>query len=695
MDVRKQIPKFFLKQFTEHFVCCALFLKASLLYGDRSMCHACCQILLGLKRCTTDEMFCKLLEEELWNLLPHIHQATSSAAYHGAFFLLCDVMGSHQSVQRSLMKLTSMLMDVGDAYGESFTETQKILDARYGLSDMVFEPFMIEPLSLTMKCGSTFSPNSNKVFDLIRVSSDHVPGILEAQPLHFSCLSASDGSKVEVLGPKMSSATAKAHGCPNSGGTIPMGGPIVGVVPSGSIVQLPHESYMSSPPVEVVGETFVPESMEEKAIKLLIDSANQPEFTVHHNPPTSNSKKDATSDSAATSQLEELAIPDESVIPKQMCMIIDKMHVYSVHYVILDFKTPVFLSDLIFPPLKALASITISVWGPGQNPEEAQVITHSDRISKKALIFSNMVTPVHFQYMKIVFVGTESCSAIIPLGQFFGYTTKELSSPNQTAEYYDKEYESISCRYALTADRIKSFPIRLDASSKYTTRLNDVMLSTLKRDYLQCAHLQLSLNFLRNNPAWTCVNNLLAVKDLDQDMEKLPKLSEKSFSSQRLLLSCLLDTIVFHASSLNKKDGNASLNSANLITKEEFLSLFKRLCIYGAASITELSTSVLFMLCGKSLWWSEALVDIFQYCFCEDTVVPLPRRRLFNVVMKLIHSTEDINQVVENFLLLLQQHVKTMLSTDNKTANISMLNTMYDYILLLLTQILESKDNQT
>ena len=43
---------------------------------------------------------------------------------------------------------------------------------------MVFEPYMIEPLCLTMKCGSTFSPNSSKVFDIIRISSDHLPGKL-------------------------------------------------------------------------------------------------------------------------------------------------------------------------------------------------------------------------------------------------------------------------------------------------------------------------------------------------------------------------------------------------------------------------------------------------------------------------------------------------------------------------------------
>ena len=152
------------------------------------------------------------------------------------------------------------------------------------------------------------------------------------------------------------------------------------------------------------------------------------------------------------------------------------------------------------------------------------------------------------------------------------------------------------------------------------------MLSTVKRDYLLCVHLQLCLNFLRNNSAWSCVNNLMTSKDLDGTLSNSPKLSEISFSSQRLLLTCLLHTIVFYVSSRGKDEEASSINS-NIISRDEFLSLFKKLCIYGASTITELGTSVLFMLCGKSPWWSDALVDTFQHCFCEDSILPLPRRR--------------------------------------------------------------------
>lgn len=87
-------------------------------------------ILNAFFRCSTDKAYSKLLEKELWDLLPHIHQAASSAAYHWAFLLLCDVIGSYYDDVELLNKFTKMLTDVGYAYGQSFTETQKVLDAR-------------------------------------------------------------------------------------------------------------------------------------------------------------------------------------------------------------------------------------------------------------------------------------------------------------------------------------------------------------------------------------------------------------------------------------------------------------------------------------------------------------------------------------------------------------------------------------
>ena len=84
-----------------------------------------------------------------------------------------------------------------------------------------------------------------------------------------------------------------------------------------------------------------------------------------------------------------------------MCMIVDKMLLLSMHYVILDFQTEVYLSDLIFPPCKALASVTVCIWENGQTQDDARVIAFNDQINRKALILSNMVKPVSLRYMKV------------------------------------------------------------------------------------------------------------------------------------------------------------------------------------------------------------------------------------------------------------------------------------------------------
>lgn len=77
------------------------------------------------------------------------------------------------------------------------------------------------------------------------------------------------------------------------------------------------------------------------------------------------------------------------------------MHVYSMHYAVLDFKSTVLLSDLTFPPCKALASITIYAWDAGQTSDSAKVVAYSDEISRKALVLSNVVPPVSLQYIKV------------------------------------------------------------------------------------------------------------------------------------------------------------------------------------------------------------------------------------------------------------------------------------------------------
>ena len=82
-------------------------------------------------------------------------------------------------------------------------------------------------------------------------------------------------------------------------------------------------------------------------------------------------------------------------------MVVEKMHVSSIHYAVLEFENTVLLTDIIFPPCKALASISISVWKQGETQEEGKLIAYSDEINQKALVLSNIVKPLTARFMKV------------------------------------------------------------------------------------------------------------------------------------------------------------------------------------------------------------------------------------------------------------------------------------------------------
>ena len=84
-----------------------------------------------------------------------------------------------------------------------------------------------------------------------------------------------------------------------------------------------------------------------------------------------------------------------------MCLIIDMMHLYSWHYAVIDFKSPVLLTDIIIPPCKALASLTISYWQAGEDQMQAEVLAHSEEIGMKAVVMSNIIPSISCQYIKV------------------------------------------------------------------------------------------------------------------------------------------------------------------------------------------------------------------------------------------------------------------------------------------------------
>lgn len=89
-----------------------------------------------INRTTTKVRFVESVLQETWKLLPHLHEASSSAAIHWMYILLLKFLDNdvhlecETSSEVALKSLTKMLLDVGSVYGNGLDKTQRILDAR-------------------------------------------------------------------------------------------------------------------------------------------------------------------------------------------------------------------------------------------------------------------------------------------------------------------------------------------------------------------------------------------------------------------------------------------------------------------------------------------------------------------------------------------------------------------------------------
>lgn len=80
-------------------------------------------------RCSPCSSFNSKLHKALWELIPHVHNAFSSAAYHWIFVLLSDLLS--ETLERSdLERLLNILLDVSKVYGSKIPEIQKMLNAK-------------------------------------------------------------------------------------------------------------------------------------------------------------------------------------------------------------------------------------------------------------------------------------------------------------------------------------------------------------------------------------------------------------------------------------------------------------------------------------------------------------------------------------------------------------------------------------
>jgi baculoviral IAP repeat-containing protein 6 len=74
-------------------------------------------------------------------------------------------------------------------------------------------------------------------------------------------------------------------------------------------------------------------------------------------------------------------------VPPQQAIVIDRMHSGARRFVVLDFGTPVLLTDMIIPSCSDLVSLSIDIWLQREDTDGQRLVVASD-IGVRTLVVS-------------------------------------------------------------------------------------------------------------------------------------------------------------------------------------------------------------------------------------------------------------------------------------------------------------------
>ncbi|XP_036324883.1 baculoviral IAP repeat-containing protein 6 isoform X2 [Rhagoletis pomonella] len=351
--------------------------------------------------------------------------------------------------------------------------------------------------------------------------------------------------------------------------------------------------------------------------------------------------------------------------PKQM-VVIDRMHSGARRFVVLDFGSPILLSDLVIPACDELASLHIDIWCFDEEADSVRLVVASD-ISTKTLVLSDLQPPPICRYMKITIIGRIGMSATkckIPIGSFYGHAVvleqdgygdsllRFMKQPPQNIQAQIKAlmslYEDVHCRYSLASCKLIELltPI-LNCEMSNVAHMqafihkqreedaNTVDNSKVVTIYEECILLQHQINVIRN-VIGRLENSLLplnlnyastagpAGSFGDASLKNVLQLASRD--KLRVLGQSLVEILLHFSIEYGIKN---ILPVHQLFTMDVANMLFNSLVVYGDAHIQLATCSLLVRMCCFQSWWGDFLADIFCNLFSSQNSKVFPQDRIF------------------------------------------------------------------
>ncbi|KAG5670331.1 hypothetical protein PVAND_000606 [Polypedilum vanderplanki] len=625
------------------------------------------QNLVDQKQC---HAFQNSLKDSILAAIADIKNISHAGALRWLIILISGTSNAESQAEIST-EIIRLLIDVLSEISTRSNPLNSVLQSRFGLYGMPFESELFDmELPSFVKGGSNsnslysnvFLPKSNgtngsqqqqqqqqnQFSDLknfcsfdnteIRVPihmrrksiNNHIKGLLEVEPLHFTCCSTSEATRIENMDSlsmqtsnviddilvetpsQISAGTSKLTS--NNEHILKMPNEDIKIVFKNSENEMDKKMMESTYTIakNVVDKIFYSQIKKNKFKEpsyVKATAANMPIFTgdeefmilqqgekdqqfeVENNRSQYNA---STVYSNKVREFIEETNRDDSVTnilpwhkllssPSKQMIVVDRMHSGARRQVTLDFGYPILLTDLIIPACSDLASLTIDVWCFEEEGDCVRLAISQD-IAIKALILSDLQPPPVCRYLRLSVVGRYGMSATrckLPMGSFYGhvvilddsYADPVMKFVKKKKNYIKAQlkvlnalYEDTHCRYCLSS-----------------SKLSELLQPLLRNDNSNMSHMQ------------TYLNRLKETDDNSQEYVKISSVYEECMTFQNQL-NVVKNVIKRLEKALNENPQQASETSLQQLPSDKLRviseclveSLLHFITTYGTLSIATL-----------------------------------------------------------------------------------------------------------
>ncbi|KAK5648597.1 hypothetical protein RI129_003489 [Pyrocoelia pectoralis] len=703
-------------------------LRYCLLFANRSMAHKCVKLMILCSNGAKDvgeqvgKHFDLSVLNVLMNILDSVDQVNSAASLQWLINLLLKVTQPDQMASVAL-KCISLLGSISHELNKRTNPYHLLLRSRYGLFGTPLEPELfdieppppIKPSSIavtyaTVVTGENTTPqldfHTNYAFnkealdpkEVLSVTkgdgkiklkniapSKLVRGLLETEPLHFTCASASEGTRIEradvnggssflnnlipitVSGPQtQTSGTKKVEGEHHFSDFAEVYHNHMGKN-TGNGQGSSNNSYTSlmDGAYQVIFQTDNVKT--EDFPKLIADTL---EISVDSDSGSMNSEPQSKSAFIA----DKILSPNQSlpwqqllVAPPQQVIVVERMHSGARRFVTLDFGQPVLLTDVLIPACHDLVSISLDLWIKSEDVDATRLVTASD-ISTRNLVFNDLQPPPLCRFIKITAVGrygmtTTRCR--IPVGYFYGHlivlpeeiSFDQIHSPLAITTDLDNQLnvlsmllEDVNCRYSLACSKLKDLLHPFLTSGVTNASHLSAYMNIMKESVTNTTNCENSKVFAAYQEAITYQRQLNTVRNVMRRIENglnnseatVESLSDVCVDKLRCIVESLLDALL-------------SVDTTSVINLESCHKLFQGLCVSQGSRIQFLAATVLVRSCGKQPYWGTFLAETLREMYSSSYNAKFPQDRVFVLLAFLGRKSLERSSVLDATLKVIAQ----------------------------------------